>query len=263
MAIRPWTHEELLLTLNLYCKLPYSRFTQRTPEVIELARAMNRTPSSISMRLCNFASLDPELKARGIVGLDRPSKESRLIWEEFSSNWELLAIQTEELMGHTIPALTVEAIDEKEGRMTESVPFCGATEKEGIAKLRIAQNFFRRAVMASYQNRCCITNNPVTSLLTASHIVPWSAAPEHRVNPRNGLCLAHTQHAAFDAGLITFDEDCRLLISARLEDFEDEPTIRENFSRFKGERLRFPDRFAPQLEFINYHRENIYQGSSL
>jgi len=215
------------------------------------------------MRLCNYGSLDPELKERGIKGLDRPSKQSRLIWEEFNSNWEKLAIETEELMKQTCPALTVEAIDEKEGRTIESMPFRGATEKERIGKVRIAQTFFRRAVMTSYQNRCCITNNPVPSLLTASHIVPWSAAKEHRANPSNGLCLAHTQHAAFDAGLIAFDGDCRLLISARLHDFEDEQTIRENFTRFKGERLRFPERFAPQLDFLNYHRENIYRGSSL
>lgn len=215
------------------------------------------------MRLCNYASLDPKMKARGITGLNRPSKQSRLIWEEFSSDWELLAIQSEELMERTCPALTAKSIDEKEGLIEPFIASGGGTEKEGRAKIRVVQSFFRRAVMTSYQNRCCITNNPVPSLLTASHIVPWSTAPEHRANPSNGLCLAHTQHAAFDAGLITFDEDCRLVVSAHLEVYLEEKTIDEDFIRFKGTYLRFPERFAPHPEFLRYHRENVYLGKDL
>ena len=53
MPRREWTREELIVALNLYCKIPFGRIHIRSPLVIELARAIGRTvrrPSSAFMR---------------------------------------------------------------------------------------------------------------------------------------------------------------------------------------------------------------------
>ena len=63
-----WTRDELILAINLYCKLPFGRLHRSNPEVIHLAELIGRTPSSIAYKLVNFASLDPSLQARGIKG---------------------------------------------------------------------------------------------------------------------------------------------------------------------------------------------------
>ncbi len=61
MPRRDWTREELIVAFNLYCKIPFGRIHIRNPLVIELARAIGRTPSAVSWKLANFARLDPTL----------------------------------------------------------------------------------------------------------------------------------------------------------------------------------------------------------
>ena len=58
-------------------------------DVIYLAHLIGRTPNSVALRLVNFASVDPVLKARGIKGMDE-EKIVQPIWDEFLNNQEEL-----------------------------------------------------------------------------------------------------------------------------------------------------------------------------
>ncbi|MBK7589739.1 MAG: HNH endonuclease, partial [Bacteroidetes bacterium] len=78
--------EELILAFNLYLKIPFSKISSRNKGVIHLANIVVRTPNSIALRLVNFASVDPALKARGIKGMDGGSKVVQPIWDEFFHN---------------------------------------------------------------------------------------------------------------------------------------------------------------------------------
>ena len=69
MAKINWTRDELILTLNLYLKLPFGKLHAKTKEVKELAEVIGRTNNAVSMRLNNFASVDPYHQKRGIKGL--------------------------------------------------------------------------------------------------------------------------------------------------------------------------------------------------
>lgn len=56
-------------------------------------------------------------------------------------------------------------------------------------------------------------------LLRASHIKPWSlATDEERLDVFNGLLLAAHLDAAFDGGLITVDDDAKVLVAESLDD---------------------------------------------
>ena len=77
---RRWSREELLVVLNLYEKLRFGQFHSRQPVIIEVAEKMQRTPGSLAMKLSNLASLDPKLKARGIVGLQGASNLDKAVW---------------------------------------------------------------------------------------------------------------------------------------------------------------------------------------
>ena len=59
-----WTKEELIVTFNLYLKLPFSKINARNPIVQELANILGRTSNSIALRLGNFASCDPLLQKK-------------------------------------------------------------------------------------------------------------------------------------------------------------------------------------------------------
>lgn len=265
---KPWTYDELVIAMNLYCKLPFGQLHRGNPLIVEVAQKLGRTPSSLSMKLCNLAALDPYHKARGIKGLSSTSKGDREIWAAFNANWEGLGVASEErlqqLLGTPVDDEVTVAEAKKQRRQptTFKLPSTmpsGPTEALLTTKARIGQNFFRQSVLASYNSRCCITGNPVPELLVASHILPWKGHPEHRLNPHNGLCLAQTQDAAFDRGLITFDEDFRLVIGSRLKEYLPSEALERNFLAYEGKPMQMPDKFLPEAEFMRKHREEVFQ----
>ena len=94
----------------------------------------------------------------------------------------------------------------------------GATETERIVRERIGQAKFRAALLDYWQGRCPLTNITEPALLRASHIVPWAHCRSdfERLDVHNGLLLAAHWDAAFDAGLVSFDNGGRVLIRAGL-----------------------------------------------
>jgi putative restriction endonuclease len=196
---------------------------------------------------------------RGVQGLKGISKADRQIWQEFEDNWTELALESEEKLQVLLGVINEQQEDFTILDFSEKIK----TETEAIRKVRIGQNFFRKTILALYNYRCCITGNPIPLLLTASHILPWSQFPEQRLNPHNGLCLARTHDTAFDRGLISFDEDLRLIIGHEIEKKakdQGSETLELNFINYRGKTLNVPDRFSPDLDFLNYHRYHIFQG---
>src|SRR5512136_2878777 len=122
-----WTREELILAINLYCKLPFGRLHRLNPEVINLANLIKRTPSSVAYKLVNFASLDPSLKERGIKGASNASNLDKDIWDEFFNNWDVLPYESEKLLANLEqkPIELIAQIPEKflvkEGRTREQL----------------------------------------------------------------------------------------------------------------------------------------------
>jgi putative restriction endonuclease len=267
---KPWTRDELIIAMNLYCKLPFGQLDHRTPIIIEVAEKLGRTPSSLAMKLVNLASLDPVQQARGIRGLSGASKADREIWHEFTENWEKLGTESEErfqeLVGVESSDINQRLIRQK-FKTSKTTPtksplhrIIETTEAQVTTKIRIGQYFFRQMVLSSYGNRCCITGNPIPELLIASHIIPWREQSKHRLNPQNGLCLARTHDVAFDQGLITFDENYKLILSRYLEEFLPEETLERNFVAYADNQLRLPEKFQPEPNFLRFHREQIFLG---
>src|SRR5579864_2967911 len=101
MPRNDWTRDQLILAFNLYCKIPFGRIHHRNPVIIELAKAIGRSPSAVSWKLANFAHLDPSLRARSIAGASHGAKAEQQIWNEFNGNWDKLAYESERLMLET------------------------------------------------------------------------------------------------------------------------------------------------------------------
>ena len=257
MARRDWTHDELTLAMNLYCQLPFGRLHKANSEIISLAQVIGRTPSSVAMKLCNLASLDPAHQQRGVKGLSSVSKGDREIWQEFHSDWERLSVESESLR-ERLGITSVPSKSESTRRSKEA--FTGDTEGSRTVKVRLAQRFFRKSVLASYQSRCCVTDIAIPSLLVASHILPWSSFPTHRADPRNGLCLSRIHDAAFDQGLVTFDSDYRLILSRELRSATTNEVLRTSFLAFEGRPLRLPEKFRPDPTFLEKHRAEVFHG---
>lgn len=260
MAGREWTRFELILAMNLYCQLPFGKLHKGTPEIIALANAIERTPSSVGMKLCNFASLDPAHQERGVKGLSGASVADRNTWEEFHANWDALVVESESIRRDlNLSNIKPFGTKETETQSSQDV-FVGESETERTIKVRLAQRFFRSAVLASYETRCCISGIQQPDLLIASHIVPWSILKEHRTNPRNGLCLSRIHDGAFDTGLITISSEWRLVVSRELKENLANDVLHSAFGVYEGRVISMPSRFRPDARFLATHRETIFRG---
>ncbi|MDT8068642.1 MAG: HNH endonuclease [Terriglobia bacterium] len=247
-----WSRDQLIIAFNLYCRIPFGRIHRRNPQIVSLAAKLARTPSALAWKLSNFARLDPELQKRGIRGASHGSKAEETIWEEFNGNWNELAYESQRLLsqlGWQDPAQKLESLPPGKSRVAS-------------VKVRVNQDFFRAAVMASYQNRCCITGLSIPELLTASHIVPWSIDETNRTNPQNGVLLNAFHDRAFDCGLLTITPDFRVRIADRPSQTTpaDISARRDFLLKFEGKQIELPTRFVPAPAFLRYHNRNIFRG---
>lgn len=80
---RNWTRDELLVALKVYRELEFGQFHQHQPMIIEVSSHIERTPSSLAMKLCNFASLDPAMNGKG---LKSASRLDQIVFDAFLKN---------------------------------------------------------------------------------------------------------------------------------------------------------------------------------
>src|SRR5712692_2540270 len=78
-----WSHDELVVVLDLYFRLPRARFTDSEPEVVETARVIGRTPGAVAIRLANYIAFD---ERSGGGGLSHGGDHARRVWEEYQGN---------------------------------------------------------------------------------------------------------------------------------------------------------------------------------
>ena len=251
---RFWTRDELILTMNLYCKLPFGQYHSRNPDVIKLAKLIDRTSGSIAFKLGNLASLDPTLKERGIKGTSHASKLDREVWDEFYNNWDILPYESEKLLAE----LENTSVEELNNIVEPEILQEGKT-REAIVKIRVNQAFFRKTVIASYNYSCCITGIANSELLIAGHIKPWGLDEGNRLNPRNGLSLNALHDKAFEAGLITITPEYRIKISTLLKS-QTIKSITDNFLKYENQEIKLPSKFLPDPVFLEYHNKERFRN---
>lgn len=249
---RKWTEAETLSAVRLYFELPFGQLHSKQTDIVELAARLQRTPSSVAMKLVNFASLDPAIIGSGRSGLANASKLDRAVWEAFQGDWDGCFDASEA----AISAESANPSNANAEPVEEQHDVRDASNSEGtrLARFRRGQDFFRRAVLANFDMRCCITGIAEPSLLVASHIVPWKIDEKNRLNPRNGLALSGTLDRAFDTGLISIDKNLRILVSKKLRFHRDNIT-RNMFRDLSESSFSSPKKISLDHDAILYHQE--------
>lgn len=150
------------------------------------------------------------------LGLDHPGVEDELDLPPAAITGPGIARHTFETLGQlyavlprlyqlaaSLPDAPLNAFQEKTANLPKS------TEAERLVVQRIGQDIFRTSLMDYWQRRCPLTGITDPALLRASHIVPWAqcASDAERLNVHNGLLLSALWDAAFDSGLVTFNDD--------------------------------------------------------
>ena len=244
-----WTEEQTKRALYLYFQLPFGQLHKGNSEIIALAAVLGRTPSSVAMKLANFASLDPQITRTGRKGLSGASALDRRVWEAIDGDWTNL-VQDVGVRYETTPVSADQRV--RMPQLDYRAPSDAPTTVRAEIERRVGQDFFRRAVLANFDNVCCVTGIAEPRLLTASHIVPWSFDVSNRHNPRNGLCLSATFDKAFDRHLMTVTPDFTVRLSSQLLKHRSAET-RDCFAPYEGKRLKQPTHLMPDASFLSDH----------
>lgn len=251
-----WTRNEALLAFELYCRTPNGKINYTSKEIIELANLIGRTPSAVSMKMSNFSSVDPGKIELGLKGLPHGSKMEKIIYDEFCENMGDLHMKCEEiLLNFEAPTLYSRYI------FREDNNFPVGKDIEVETHQRVGQQYFRKAILSSYNYKCCVTGISIPALLVASHIKPWLVSNEtnERTNPSNGLCLNALHDKAFDKGLITLSKEYKIIVSEKLKASNIDENITNWIIHFDGQLINLPNRFFPDKRFIEYHNDVVFE----
>jgi putative restriction endonuclease len=233
-----WTKEELILAFNLYLKIPFGKMHTSNSQIINLAELIGRTPSSIALRLVNFASVDPALQARGIKGMQGGLKQVQPIWDEYFNNREELTFLSEQLLAKK-ENTTVE--EKYKNEFFDFKNLKGET-KDRIVKTRVNQSVFRKMVLANYDFKCAITKIDNPQLLFASHIIPWSKNEKERLNPENGICLSPLYDKAYDVGLIGINLNYEIILSKEIKSKSKTDYYINHFANVEKQKINTPNK---------------------
>ena len=250
MARDNWTEEQITVVLYEYCRNPFGQFSATKPFVMELGQLLGRTPGAIVRKVGNLASFDPQMKARGVGGLEHTGKLDEVVWNKYFGHWDQLAYDAEVLLAKLRnmkleDSLHIDLNDLPKG-----------TERTQEVKRRINQSFFRDTVLSSYENRCCITGINNDKLLQACHIVSWSKDEANRTNPQNGLCMNYLFHKAYDEYLLGISPDYDIIISDKFfgEKLKDVDSKTLDYVRsFNNRKIIMPKRFLPNRDLLADH----------
>lgn len=124
------------------------------------------------------------------------------------------------------------------------------TDVERLVIQRIGQDIFRKRLMNYWQGKCPLTGISDKALLRASHLKPWKSCDEdaERLDVHNGILLSALWDAAFDNGLVTFEDN-------------GEPVLSPQLSKVGRNALRYskplPLTKAHQ-HYLNWHRTKVF-----
>ncbi len=177
-----------------------------------------------------------------------PFGQSEKPYTGFAIKWKV--IKRVDIPGdHRFPQIGLERLGSSEGKET--------TRKQ-LSDSRLGQGKFRENVLSHWKGACAVTGYKARNVLRASHIKPWAESNDReRLDKYNGLALIPNLDATFDQGLISFQDNGRILISPDM-DYETKTTLGIS-SKMRIKRFE-----ARHLPYLKYHRckWNYEQSSS-
>ena len=123
-----------------------------------------------------------------------------------------------------------------------------------------SQNVFKEVIREAYDYKCAITGTAINFInnesksqytnLQAAHIKPdFYSGP---LNQNNGILLNLDMHYAFDRGCISLNDNYEVIVHENLND--------SYLTQYKNKKIKLPlnKSFHPNIEYIKFHRENIF-----
>lgn len=147
----------------------------------------------------------------------------------------------------------------EDGQPAEPETESGRRFIERMVTRPVRDKAFQEVVRSAYDATCAMTglklvNGGGKCEIEAAHIKPvGDLGPD---SPRNGLALSRTFHWMFDRGILSLEDDGKILTAGKLVT---EPVRRmmnpDGYVRMPVNRI-----LCPHKQFLRYHREHVFKG---
>lgn len=128
-------------------------------------------------------------------------------------------------------------------------------QKADEEEIFVRNGIFKKLIPRIYNFSCCISGFRVESttgiqMIDACHIVPFSESYDDTIT--NGISLCPNLHRAFDRGLISLDDNYKVLVSDAFLESDSNYSIR----RFENKEIKLPEnkKYLPSKEGLAKHR---------
>ena len=135
----------------------------------------------------------------------------------------------------------------------QSTPGLNNTTRQALIAARVGQGQFRKQVAQRWGGSCAVNGCAQQEVLRASHVKPWWASTnKERLDPANGIFLTANLDALFDRGLLTFDDEGKMLVSQSV------PSVDRSLLGVPRRLRRSPR--TDERVFLEYHRDQVFRA---
>lgn len=159
-------------------------------------------------------------------------------------------------------SLKVRIIDEVADQILHEPPgiYKQIIEKSDEEEIFIRCAVFKKVIPQIYNYTCSFSGMRIISgfdiqMVDACHIVPFAIS--HNDTISNGLSLSPTFHRAFDRGLVSIDNEYKIISSSSFTETISNISIKS----YEGKCILLPEQcsYFPSQENLKWHRENIFK----
>jgi putative restriction endonuclease len=132
-------------------------------------------------------------------------------------------------------------------------------QQQNEEEIFLRGSLFKREIPKIYNNTCCISGMRIdaitsVSMIDACHIVPFRESFDDTI--KNGIALCPNLHRAFDRGLITIDNNYKVIVSKTFKEGETNYSIRI----FENQQILLPKHeiHFPLLSNFSWHRRVLF-----
>lgn len=125
----------------------------------------------------------------------------------------------------------------------------------------IRSGVFKKVIPKIYNYTCSVSGMQITAnfdvqMIDACHIVPFSISHDDTIS--NGISLSPTIHRAFDRGLITIDNEYRIVVSNTFTETATNSFIKS----YEGKSILLPKQksYFPLVQNLEWHRINVFRN---
>ena len=216
----------------------------------------SRAVISVSKDMCSIGIISKPLTEMNIIELDFAIPiilNNAAFIEKNTRGNNMYSNSLKQFRSYRTTLIETEAVNQTAIDIIANDTNISDTERESLIKSRIGQGSFRSALLKKYHGACVVTGITLKNLLIASHIKPWAVSSnEERLSAENGLILSANYDRLFDSGLISFDNDKKIIISRYIDETN-------------KQRLHLTDELtanislSPEMKHnLEYHRDVVF-----